>query len=282
VAPDESRRDASRLARWLLGWDEAAWLTRRGETPPADFPARYAAAAARRRGREPLAYILGEREFYGRAFRVTPAVLIPRPETELVVDETLVILRSEPRTQHPPSPTASAWQARHPIVVDVGTGSGCLAVTIAIESPRARVIAVDASAAALEVARENARRFGVLDRVEFRRGDLLQPVAEPVDLVVSNPPYVPEVDRPSLAPEIVDYEPAGALFAGTDGLNVIRALLPAAARALAPGGSLVMEFGWGQSEAVSSLIQRTPGLRLQHVRADLQQIPRVLVVARTS
>jgi release factor glutamine methyltransferase len=301
VPADDSRREASRLARWLLGWDEAAWLTRSAEAPPSDFPARFAAAVARRRRREPLAYILGEREFYGRAFLVTPAVLIPRPETELVVDEALTIIRSgtgrppsppasarqappsppASARQAPPSPPASARQARHLIVVDIGTGSGCLAITIALECPDVRVIAVDTSAAALQVARENARRHGVADRIEFRQGDLLQPLTDPVDLVVSNPPYVPERDRPSIAPEVAGYEPAGALFAGADGLDVVRALIPAAARALAPGGSLVMEFGWGQSSEIAQLVERTPRLALRHIRQDLQGIPRVVVAEQT-
>jgi release factor glutamine methyltransferase len=290
VPADDSRREASRLARWLLGWDEAAWLTRSAEAPPPDFAARFAAAVARRCRREPLAYILGEREFYGRAFFVTPAVLIPRPETELVVDEALTIIRSgtgrppsppASARQAPPSPPASARQARHLIVVDIGTGSGCLAITIALECPDVRVIAVDTSAAALEVARENARRHGVADRIEFRQGDLLPPLTDPVDLVVSNPPYVPERDRPSIAPEVAGYEPAGALFAGADGLDVVRALIPAAARALAPGGSLVMEFGWGQSSEIAQLVERTPWLALRHIRQDLQGIPRVVVAEQT-
>jgi release factor glutamine methyltransferase len=269
IAREEGQRDAALLARSVLGWDEAQWIVRRHEAAPPDFTARFAAAIARRCRREPVAYILGEREFYGRAFRVTPAVLIPRPESESIVDEALAWLRS-------------ARPVPNPVVVDVGTGSGCLAITIAREYPKARLTAIDVSPAALDVARENAGRHGVLDRVTFLCGDLLAGVTGPVDLIISNPPYVPDTDRGTLAPEVRDFEPAQALFAGPDGLEVVRRLLRAAAEALRPGGRLIMEFGWGQADAVTRLVAGTPDLTLLLMREDLQRIPRVAVIDRAA
>lgn len=271
VPADEARRDAAVLARWVLHWDEARWLGDRHNAASAGFHAAFSKAIDRRASREPIAYLTGEREFYGRVFTLTPDVLIPRPETELVIEEALVCLLAR---------QDGASSRTHPLILDVGTGSGCLAVTLAVEWPDARVIATDQSAAALDVARANARRLGVADRIEFRPGDLLAGVEGPVDVLVSNPPYVTEADRASLSPEVGVHEPAGALFGGPDGLDVIRALVPEAAQVLAPGGSLVVEIGWGQARAVAQLIQDTPGLTLLRIRPDLQQIPRVVVARR--
>jgi release factor glutamine methyltransferase len=265
VPADDSRRDASLLARWLLGWDDAHWLTRRHEPVPPDFSTPFESVVARRKRREPLAYITGEREFYGRSFRVSSDVLIPRPETELIVDEALRRLRA----------------GEADTIVDVGTGSGCLAITLAVERPTLRVVAVDSSDAALEVARHNARRQGVMDRLDFRHGHLLDGIA-PAGMIVSNPPYVRDVDRPSIAPEVRDYEPAGALFAGHDGLDIIRELVPAAVGALVPGGFLIFEFGWEQADAVESIVESTSELALAEVRHDLQGIPRVAIAQRTT
>jgi release factor glutamine methyltransferase len=258
---DTSRRDAALLARWVLGWDTAAWLARTREAPPPGFAPRFNALIARRAAREPIAYLTGLREFYGRTFRVNRHVLVPRPETELVVDEALRFLA--PRTT--------------PRVVDVGTGSGCLAVTIALECQGAHVVATDSSEAALAIARENATLHGVAERIDWRHADLLGDLTGPFDLIVANLPYVPEGDRESLPPEVSRYEPAAALFGGPDGLDVIRRLLPAAAARLSPGGRVVFEIGAGQAGAVPALIAGVPGLTLVEVRKDLQAIPRVVV-----
>jgi release factor glutamine methyltransferase len=163
--------------------------------------------------------------------------------------------------------------------VDVGTGSGCLAVTLALECPAARVIATEVSEAALAVARDNARRLGA-ERIEFKHGSLFSGVAAPVDLVVSNPPYVAYAERASLPVDVVGYEPAGALFGGEDGLDVIRALVPAAGAALRPGGWLILELGLGQADAVERLIQATDALAVVRLRSDLQHILRVVVARR--
>ena len=170
---------------------------------------------------------------------------------------------------------------RPPLVLDVGTGSGCIAITIALEQPSVRVVATDISEAALAVAMDNARALDTADRVTFRHGPLLAGWTEPVDVIVSNPPYVAVTDRGALPDDVVRYEPATALFGGEDGLDVVRALIPASAAALVPGGWLVMEIGLGQADAVQRLIRFVPGLDLVRLRADLQRILRVVVARRS-
>ena len=263
---DDSRRDAVLLARAVLGWSAADWLTRQHTPAPIGFDEPFQAFIGRRAAHEPIAYITGEREFYGRPFRVTPDVLIPRPETELLVEEALAEIAAR-------GPGASP-----PRVVDVGTGSGCVAVTLALEAPATRVIGTDVSERALAVARANAASLDA--RVELCHGGLLASVSGPIDILVSNPPYVSEAERPTLSAEVGRYEPGTALFAGLDGLDVIRALLPDAARTLVPGGVLVVEIGAGQAPAVTRLVSATPGLHLVRIRADLQGIPRIVVSRR--
>jgi release factor glutamine methyltransferase len=259
-----ARRDAGLLARHTLGWDAARWLAdNRMATTPA-FTSRFQELIARRAAREPVAYIVGEREFHGRSFAVTPDVLIPRPETELVLEAALESTRGRAGIR----------------MVDVGAGSGCLAIGFALERTDARVIATDSSDAALAVARRNARRYGVDDRIEWRRGDLLAGVHGPFDLIVSNPPYVAERDRAGLQPEVERHEPAAALFGGADGLDVIRRLVPAAAAALSPGGWLVFEIGFGQAGAVEAIVNHAIGLRFVRCVNDLQSIPRVVMTRR--
>ena len=272
VPVEEAYRDVVLLARGVLRWDAAQWLTHQDSPATDDFVARFEALARRRRDREPVAYITGEREFYGRVFTVTPAVLIPRPETELLVDEANAAL----------SRLSLGSERRRAVVVDAGTGSGCLAITLALEQPGCRVIATDTSADALAVARENASRHRAGD-IDFRHASLLDGVPAPVDLVVSNPPYVPDDERGAVAPEVAQYEPPSALFAGPDGLDVIRALVPAAATVLGPGGCLLFEIGHGQADAVRTIVAATPALDLVDIRPDLQGIPRcVIATARRS
>jgi len=267
LSPEDSRQDAALLARWTLGWSHAEWLSRQREAAADTFAEAYHTVIRRRANREPIAYITGTREFYGRSFRVTPDVLIPRPETELVVEEALALLAALPLS---PAPR----------IADVGVGSGCLAVTIAMERPDAHLLAIDVSEAALRVAYENARTFGAASRIEFWRGAFLPRGVPPLDLVVANPPYVAERDRDQLSMDVRGFEPAQALFGGPDGLRVIRALVPEAATALRAGGWLVMEIGAGQADAVASLIADGDTLRLHHIRPDLQSIPRVVVARR--
>jgi release factor glutamine methyltransferase len=268
--PSSAWLDAEVLARSILRWNLTDWLSRQAEPAGTSFRAAFEAALARRLRHEPVAYITGEREFYGRSFIVGPAVLIPRPETELLVDEGLAVLAERIATIGP-----------SPRILDVGTGSGILAVTLALESPTSRLMATDVSPAALAVAADNVARFDVADRVELRHASLVGTESDRTfDLVVSNPPYVAEHDRPDLMPDVRDYEPAVALFGGPDGLMVIRDLIPAAARVLRPGGWLVMELGAGQAARVSHLLERAAVLTLVRIVTDLAGIPRVLVARR--
>ena len=256
----EARRDVSVLARHLLGWSLTDWAARNREAAPDGFSDQLNALARRRATHEPIAYITGVREFYGREFQVSPAVLIPRPETEGLVEHALQILRGRLDS----------------VLVDVGAGSGCIAATLALECPSASVLATDVSAAALNVARANAERLGA--RVEFVEASLI-PLGLHADIIVSNPPYVPERDRASLASDVRDFEPSGALFAGADGLDVIRTLVPAASQALNPGGWLLMEIGQGQADAVAGIVA-SAGLRLDRIAPDLQNIPRVVIAQK--
>jgi release factor glutamine methyltransferase len=262
ISADEARLDARLLAQRALGWNDVEFLTRAREMEPGGFADAYEPLVARRERREPLAYILGERQFWNRAFAVSPAVLIPRPETELIIEAALAL---------PPAARAA----------DVGTGSGCLAVTLVCERAAARIVATDISEAALAVARSNANRHGVSTAIAFKRADVLGADDGPFDLIVSNPPYVSDSEREMLAPDVRDFEPAPALFAGPDGLAVVRRLVAAAPAHLASGGSLVFEIGAGQAAAVARLISSTPGLTMVGTRRDLQGIDRVIVARRT-
>jgi release factor glutamine methyltransferase len=213
-----------------------------------------------------VAYIVGYREFWNLEFRVTPAVLIPRPESEFIIEAALARLRDR----------NYAWA-----VADVGTGSGCLAVTLAHELPAARVTATDISTAALTVARENAGRLGVGGRVRFVQTSLLDAAPGPFDLIVANPPYVPSSHRQSLSPDVRDHEPAQALYGdGDDGLDQARALLAQAPSRMAANGVLLMEFGFGQAEAVRAAVGRVPALEPLEILRDLQGHERTLVARR--
>jgi release factor glutamine methyltransferase len=260
----EAELDARLLAQLALGWDAVQFLTRAGESATSVFVSAYEPLVGRRARREPFAYIAGEKEFWNLTFRVSPAVLIPRPETELIVEAAL---------------------ARHgggiPLsIADVCTGSGCLAIAIAHERPLASVVATDISAKALDVARFNASRLHVDSRVVFVETDLLVGVEGIFDLIVSNPPYVPEYERSTLEPEVRDYEPPLALVAGSGGLAVIRSLVDQSLPRLKPGGSLLFEFGFGQAEAVRVMLSSTKGFGDINLIRDLQGIPRTAVARR--
>ncbi len=264
--------DARVLAGEAFGLDRAALIVRGDEQAGPAALARLDAFVSRRLRREPVAYILGRREFYGREFVVSPAVLVPRPEPEIIIDAAIGRFARD-----------TAFD-----VLDVGTGSGCLAVTLALEFPRARVWATDVSAAALGVARENARRHDVSGRVTFRQASLTAG-AGPVELLVSNPPYVPNPLRRSLPPEVGEHEPPVALFGGPDGLDVIRALIAEASRALtrpgasagAPsGGWLLLECGIGQADEIQRLLDATGCFDAIHALADLRGSPRTIAARR--
>jgi release factor glutamine methyltransferase len=262
--PADAAFDAGVLARHVLGWDAARLLGHDRDPPPSGFAAAFAAAIERRSRHEPVAYIVGSREFWGRDFLVTPATLVPRPETELIVEQALELLPDRP-----------GW------IVDVGTGSGCLAVSLAIERPAAQVIATDVSHAALLVARENARRYHVASRTRFVQADLATGFAVRAELIVSNPPYVPESRASTLPDDVLHYEPVTALFGGDDGLSMFRRLFATAPPLLADGGTLIVEFGFEQDTAVR-MIAEAEGWRVCRVVNDLQGIPRTIVLTRST
>lgn len=258
---DSASLDAELLLRHVLGWDRARLVTCPREAVPAEALARFETLVGEREKRRPLQHLTGRQAFWRHEFVVTPDVLIPRPETELIVEEALRRLRDAVR----------------PVIVDVGTGSGCIALSLAAELPDAEVLAIDVSSPALAVARDNARRLGLEARVSFHEGDLLAPVAElngRFDLVACNPPYV-DPSEP-LAPEVRDHDPAIALFPPGDTLSLYRRLLPQARRALKPDGLLIVEIGAGMSAAVAGLLSGA-GFAVDDVARDLQGIPRTVV-----
>lgn len=264
IAGDEAGLDAVLLARHVLGWDAATWIARETEPVPPGFLEPYRALVARRARREPMGYLLGRVEFWGLELEVSPAVLIPRPESEIIVEAAVGVAR----------------RLSAPLIVDVGTGSGCLAVALASALPTARILAVDVSEPALAVARANAARHRLDRRIAFVRGDLLDPLRVEADIIVSNPPYVPKADRPHLQPEVRGYEPPEALFADEDGLAVIRRLVAGAESHVRPGGWLIFELGVGQQPAVRALLERSGRWRHIDIRPDLQGIPRTAIAQR--
>ena len=254
------RRDAEVLLAHVLGCDQTALLTHPDRLLSPDELNRWEGVLERRLASEPMQYITGAQEFFGLLLEVTPDVLIPRPETEHLVEATLEHIGQEANAR----------------VVDVGTGSGAIAVALAHGRPRSHVIAVDLSPRALEVARRNAQRHGVLDRMTLLESNLLAAVdGADFDVVVSNPPYIGEGEV--LEPQVSDYEPHSALYSGPTGLEVYERLIPEAGRVLKPGGWLLLEIGFGQQPAVEALLR---GWRSVSVVHDLQGIPRVVQAMR--
>jgi release factor glutamine methyltransferase len=261
---DRARADAEFLLRHLLKYERAALLVRWNERLHENEAERYAELVARRQRGEPIQYITGEAEFYGLPFRVTPAVLIPRPETEHLVETVIALCRGMER----------------PRVVDVGSGSGAIAVALAHQLQQAQMTAMDISADALAVARENAQRNGVAERIRFAKGDLLAPVkGERFEVVASNPPYVSSDERAAMDVEVREFEPETALFAGADGLAVYRRLIPQAAEVLVTGGHIAVEIGYDQRDAIRELLGASGFEDIEFV-PDLQGIARVAVARR--
>jgi len=264
VSPRESELSARLLAEHVLGWTTERFLTDAHGPEPDGFAAAYEGLVARRAAREPLPYIVGLREFWGLPLEVSPDVLIPRPETELIVEAVIDLY---PDRAAPLS------------VADVCTGSGCLAVAIATERPAAAIRASDISEAALVVARRNAARLGVADRIRFEHADLLDGIDGPFDLIVANPPYVRDRDRPGLQPEVKN-EPAVALFSGPDGLDAMARLVNQAPFRMRSGAHLIFEFGCGQDVEVERLVAAAAALTLVEIRRDLQGIARTMITRR--
>jgi len=271
------RLDAELLLATALGVDRAELFRAPERVLTRIEERRFDGYLVRRQAREPVAYIRGRRAFRAIELEVTPAVLIPRPETETLVDVALEALAAVP------AGLEAAPGRYEPLALDVGTGSGCIALALAAENPFVRLVAIDVSEAAVEVARRNAARLGLGGRVDVRRGDLLDDLLpqERFDLIVSNPPYVPEAEYRTLEPNVRDYEPRLALHGGKDGLDAYRRLIPAAAGRLRPGGVLAVEVGAGQAAAGRALLAAAAAFEAAQERADLAGIPRV-VFARLS
>lgn len=263
----EPRLTAMTLLAEILHKDRIYILTRPEETLVEETLHRFQDAVARRVRGEPLQYILGHQEFYGLDFLVTPDVLIPRPETELIVEQVL-----------------ARHRVARPLIIDVGTGSGCIAIALAVHLPTARLLALDISESALAVARQNAERHGVAERIEFLPSDLFSAVRrrEPhvqADFIVANLPYIADQEAATLPRDVREYEPAVALFSGPDPLGFHRRLLQESPAFLAPGGFLICEMGHGQYPQI--LTYADPSVwRMVDVVKDLQGIERTLVLER--
>ena len=271
------RLDAELLLATALGVDRTELFRTPERVLTGTEERRFDGYLVRRQAREPVAYIRGRRAFRAIELEVTPAVLIPRPETETLVDVALEALAAVPGGGD------AAAGVYEPLALDVGTGSGCIALALAAENPFVRLVATDVSEAAVKVARRNAAHLGLGGRVDIRLGDLLDdlPPQMHFDLVVSNPPYIPEAEYRALEANVRDYEPRLALHGGEDGLDVYRRLIPAAAARLRPGGVLAVEVGAGQAAAVRALCAAAGAFAAVRARADLAGIPRV-VCARLS
>lgn len=255
----EAERDARLLYRWAAGMDGPELAAALREPATTDENACFEQAVAAREDRVPLSQIVGARIFWGRRFQVTPDVLDPRPETETLIAHAL---------EDPP--------ARR--ILDLGTGSGCILLTLLCEWPEATGLGVDSSASALAVAAGNARTLGVAERSAFRHGDWCDGLDGPFDLVLSNPPYVTEAELAGLAPEVRLHEPRGALAGGADGLDAYRPIAAGVGALLAPGGHLMVEIGPAQGAAVCAIFAAA-GLRDPRILADLDGRDRVVSVS---
>jgi release factor glutamine methyltransferase len=265
----ESMLEAELLMAEALGMNRAGVLARLKDTPEADAVDRFHKLVARRASREPLQYITGRQEFYGLTFHVAPGVLVPRPETEIIVEEGVAFIK----------------ETGGGVAADIGTGSGCIAISLAAGLPEAVIYAIDSSEAALKIAGENAGFNGVEERVRFLRGDLYSPLAEAglaggLDLIVSNPPYIPSGDISGLQAE-VGFEPLQALDGGPDGLDIVREIIKQAPEYLKPGGGLLIETGFGQAGAVRDIVDSLPGIEYIKYIRDFAGIERVLFARKS-
>jgi release factor glutamine methyltransferase len=262
----DERRTAALLLRHILSIDQAQLLIHSNQPLEPEQYDLYLRLIARRAKGEPVQYITGHQEFYGLDFSVNPDVLIPRPETELLVERVITLARHSP----------------HQIIADIGTGSGCIAVSLAVNIPDAQFIATDISSSALEVARANAQRHRVADRIKFLQGDMLKPLVQlriASDIIASNPPYVPDSYPELLQREVRDYEPQIALYGGREGLDFACRLLADGKDCIKRGGHMVIEIGYGQLDKLRPMINPADW-ELIDVAADLQSIPRTLTLRK--
>jgi len=264
-----ARLDAELLLRHTLGKDRAWLLAHMQDRLDEQGQSSFEQSIERRILREPLQYITGTQEFWGLPFSVTPDVLIPRPETEFVVEAALKAVSG----------------LDTPVIVDLCTGSGCIAISLAKELPKARIFATDRSDRAVYMARENARKNGVADRIRFLEGDLFGPLEEMdlrgrIDGIAANPPYVRSGELTTLQPEVRDFEPETALIAGPEGTEIAERIIHQAPEYLKPGGLLIMEMGIGQAAALRKIIEHTHQFGPIEIVKDLAGIERVITAKR--
>ena len=265
---ESPRLDAEVLLANVLGWTRVQLYTRFEEEVGDRERARFRDLVRRRSEGCPVAYLVGRKEFFSMALTVTPAVLIPRPDSEFVVVEFLAAFKG----------------VASPRIVDVGTGSGCLALACAQAHKTATAVAIDLSPDALDVARRNAEALGLAGRVSFREGDLLEPVRDdgPFDAILSNPPYIRSDIVPTLEPGVRDFEPHLALDGGPDGLRVVAPLIEEAVPLLKPGGMILLEIGSDQEAGVRALLEAQSSLKLAPTVRDHAHHPRVLRATKSS
>jgi release factor glutamine methyltransferase len=273
----EARASAEILLAHVLGLSRLDLYLRHDQPLTPEELASFKALIVRRRLGEPVAYLTGHKEFWSLDFLVTTATLIPRPETEVLVEAVLDVFRGGGQGTQPPAPSP-----HNSLAIDVGVGSGAVVVAMAKELPDLAWVAVDVSAAALQVARENARRHGVAERISFFQGDLLSGIrpGPRFRLIVANLPYVSQAEWEHLSKEIRDYEPSEALLAGEDGLVFIRPLSWQAHQYLQPGGWLALEVGASQAERVIELLDETKAYTTLKIINDYQGMPRVVLAGR--
>ncbi len=274
---DSPRLDAEILLAQALGCQRIQLYTAFEDVPHEDRRTAFRELVRQRAEGTPVAYLVGRREFYSLSFKVGPGVLIPRPETELIVVTLLDLAKQLP------SPSGRGAGAEGPpLIADVGTGSGILAVTVAKHLPAARVVATDTSKVALEIAAENARQHGVAERVQLIECDLLSGTAAELkfDFIVSNPPYVSTAEYDKLPRDVKDFEPREALLAGPKGTEVIERLILQAAERLRPGGHLLIEISPMIHSAAQALLAAVPGLQPGPTVKDLARLPRVVQATR--
>ena len=274
IKDSEALADAELLARHVLDWDRTTYLLRNHEPSPQTFDVAYETTIKRRSEREPVSLITQQREFWGLDFSVKPGVLIPRPETELIVETAVDLFSDRINTKLS--------------IADIGTGSGCLAVALALEFPNSIISALDTSATALEIARNNCVVHSVTDRVRLLENNFetwLSSRSSPLyelDLIVANLPYIPQGTIKTLSPEVQNYEPHCALNGGPDGLLLIRKLLTLAPTFLSEKGFLLLEIGEAQAPALQEILESIPTLVLNGFRSDLQGIPRTTIIERSN
>ncbi len=261
----DARREASSLLEIALGRDRTFLIAHPDHEPEPDEASVYREYVARRAGHEPFHYIKGSREFYGLEIAVSPAVLIPRPETEMLAERAINLLRTRPE----------------PVFCEIGVGSGCISIAVLVNMPGARGVGLEISPQAIEVARRNSERLGTASRLDLRVSHLFEKLdeGEQFDIILSNPPYVPSSEIGGLQAEVREHEPHLALTDGGDGLAIIRRIVAGSPQFLRPGGALLFEFGMGQDERIRGMFGRDVWEDVR-IERDLQGIPRTVEAIR--